>query len=240
MNTIKESPRVTDRKIAITAGVLFIIAMAASIAGSSFTGPILGAPDYLSRISSNGNRVMVGALLSFLAAASSSSIAISLYPVLKKYNEGLALGAVGFRLIEGVFYIVGAVCVLPLFTLSQQFVNAGGQGASYFQTAGNLLLTTRDSAGFVFGVIAFCLGALMYYYIFYRSNLLPRWLSVWGFVAIVLLLSTVVVIVFGGGPFSVSGNLIFLALPIAVQEMVLAIWLIAKGFNKGIETTIRN
>src|SRR5574337_710551 len=120
----------TERKIAIVSGILFIVATAASLLGTSFTGSILDAPDYLSRISSNENRVMVGALLPFIAAAASSSIAISLYPLLKKYNEGLALGAVGFRLIEGVFYIVGAVCLLPLFTLSRQFVNAGGQGAS--------------------------------------------------------------------------------------------------------------
>jgi len=221
----------TDRKIAIIAGTLFIVATAASLLGTGFTGSILDAPDYLSRISSNGNRVMVGALFSFTAAAASSSIAISLYPLLKQYNEGLALGAVGFRLIEGVFYIVGAICLLSLFTVSQQFVNAGGQGASYFQTVGNLLLTTRDLAGFIFAVIAFCLGALMYYYVFYRSKLIPRWLSVWGLIAIVLLLSAVLLTMFDGEPFSISGNLVLLALPIALQEMVLAIWLIVKGFN---------
>jgi hypothetical protein len=233
MYTTKESPRANraDRKIAIIAGMLFIIATAASLLGSSFTGSILAAPDDLARISSNGNQMMVGALLSFLAAAASSGIAISLYPLLKKYNEGLALGSVGFRLIEGVFYITGAICLLSVFIVSQQFVNTGDQGAFYFQTLGHLLLTARDVAGFVFGVIAFCLGALMYYYVFYRSNLIPRWLSVWGLIAIGLLFSAVLITLFDGEPYSISGNLIFLALPIALQEMVLAVWLIAKGFN---------
>jgi hypothetical protein len=177
---------------------------------------------------------MVGALLSFIAAAASSSIAISLYPILKKYNNGLALGAVGFRLIEGVFYMAGAICLLLLFTLSQEFVGVGGQGASYFQTLGSLLLTTRDLAGFVFAVFAFCLGALMYYYVFYQSKLVPRWLSVWGLLAIVSLLSAALLTMFGGEPFSISGNLIFLALPIASQELVLAVWLIVKGFSPSI------
>lgn len=221
----------TDRKIAITAGVLFIVATAASLLGTSFTRPILDAPDYLSRMSSNGNQIIIGALLSFIAAATSSGIAMSLYPLLKKHNEGLALGSVGFRLIEGVFYIVGEICLLSLFTVSQEFVKAGGQDASYFQTIGHLLLTTRDLAGFVFAVIAFCLGASMYYYVFYRSKLIPRWLSVWGLIAIVLLLSAVLITLFNGEPFSISGKLTFLALPIAVQEMVLAVWLILKGFN---------
>jgi hypothetical protein len=221
----------TDRKIAIIAGVLFIIATTASLVGSSFTGSILDAPDYLSTISANGNRFMVGALLSFLAAASSSGIAISLYPVLKKHNEGLALGAVGFRLMEGIFYIVGAMCMLSLFTVSRQFVNAGGQDTVIFQTIGDLLLTMRDLAGFVFGVLAFCLGGLMYYLVFYQSKLIPRWLSGWGIIGLVLLVTAVLLTLFKGESFSLVDNLVFLALPIALQEMVLAVWLIVKGFN---------
>jgi len=221
----------TDRKIAILAGVLFITATAASLSGNGLTGSILAAPDYLASVSSSGNRVMVGALLSFLAAAGSAGIAIALYPVLKRYDAGLALGAVGFRLIEAVFYIVGALCLLSLLTVSQQSVNAGDQSASYFQNVGHVLLTTRDSADFVLAVIAFCLGALMYYAVFYRSKLIPRWLSVWGLIAIVLLLSAVFITLFDGEPYSISGTLIWLALPIALQEMVLAVWLIVNGFN---------
>jgi Domain of unknown function (DUF4386) len=219
-----------DRKIAIIAGALFIIATAASLLGTSFAGSILGSPDYLAKISTNRNPILAGALLSFMAAAASSSIAISLYPILKKYNEGLALGAVGFRLIEAVFYIVGAICLLSLLTVSQEFVKAGGQSSS-FQTLGHLLLSARDLAGFVFGVMAFCLGALMYYYIFFQSKLIPRWLSVWGLLAIMSLLAATLLTIFDGEPFSISGNLIFLALPIALQELVLAVWLIVKGFD---------
>lgn len=215
----------------LVAGALFITATAASLMGNGFTGSILGASDYLTRISANGNPIMVGALLTFIAAAASTSIAISLYPVLRKYDEGLALGAVGFRLMEAVFYIVGAVCRLALFTLSQEYVSAGGQTASYFQTLGRLLLTVDDVAGFVFGVLAFCVGALMYYCVFYQTKLIPRWLSVWGLVAIGALFAAALLTVFDGEPFSISGSLVILALPIAVQEMVMAIWLIVKGFD---------
>jgi hypothetical protein len=229
----------TDRKIAIIAGVLLIAATAASLLGNGLTGSMLAAPDYLVRVSSSGSRVMVGALLSFLAAAGSVGIAIALYPVLKRYDEGLALGAVGFRLIEAVFYIVGALCLLSLLTVSHQFVRAGDQGAAYFQNVGHLLLTTRDSAGFVFAVIAFCLGALMYYAVFYRTKLVPRWLSVWGLIAIVLLLSAVFITLFDGEPYSISGKLIWLALPIALQEIALAIWLIMKGFNPSYTESVR-
>jgi len=219
-----------DRKIAIVAGALFIIATAASLIGSSFTGSVLGASDSLGRIPANGNPIMVGALLAFVGAAASAGIAISLYPVLRKYNEGLALGAVGFRLIEAVFYMVGAICPVLLFSVSRELVNAGSQG-TYFQTLNHLLLTLHDLAAFVFGVLAFCVGALMYYYIFYQTKLIPRWLAVWGLVAIVALVAAVLLTMFDGEPFSVSGRLIILALPIALQEMVMAVWLIVKGFN---------
>ena len=221
----------SDRKTAIFAGVLFIIATVAILLSTGFTGSILGAPDYLSKISANENKIITGALFQFIAAATSAGIAISLYPILRKYNEGLALGSVGFRLIEGVFYIVSALGLLSLLTLSQEYVKAGSPAASYFQILGALMLAVRNWAGFVFGVIAFCLGALMYYYIFYQSKLIPRWLSGWGLIGIVLLLSMTLLIMFGEEP---SGMTLLLAFPIFLQEMVMAIWLIVKGFNPSV------
>lgn len=221
----------TNRKIAVIAGALFIGAMVATLLGSVVTGPLLSAPDSLIILSANGSRVIVGALLTFIAAATSASIAISFYPILKNYNQSLALGAVGFRLIEAVFYSVGALCLLLLFTLSQEVIDGGGQSASYYQTLSNLLLTARDLAGFVLGPLNFCLGALMYYYVFYQSKLIPRWLSIWGFIAIVLLFAAVLLTMFDGEPFSISGRLTLLAFPLALQEIVLGVWLIVKGFN---------
>jgi hypothetical protein len=228
----------TERKIAIIAGILFIVATAAGLLGSSATAPILAAPDYLTQVAANANRMRVGALLSFTGFAASAGIAIALYPVLKKHNPGLALGAVGFRLIEVVFYIVGALCLLALLPLSTQLASAAEQDTAYFRTLGHMLLTAHDLAGFVFAVLAFCIGGGLYYYVFFRSNLVPRWLSAWGILALLLLLSAVLITLFDGEPYSVSGNLTFLAAPIALQEMVLAVWLIVKGFNPTAVTSL--
>jgi hypothetical protein len=219
------------QRTAKVAGILFILATAAGLAGSAVMGSTLEAPDFLSTLTTEGNRVMVGALLSFAAACLSAGIAIALYPVLRKHSEGLALGAVGFRLIEGVFYAVGALCLLLLFALSQQSAGATGQDAYFSQMLGQLLLAAKDLAGFVLGVMAFCIGGGMYYAVFYRTRLVPRWLSVWGLVSLVLLFAAVIITLFDGEPYSVSGSLVFLAFPIALQEIVLAVWLIAKGFN---------
>ena len=119
-----EGRTTSDRKIARIAGVLFIIATAASIASNPFLGSI-SSSNYPVDVSANASQVATGALLAFIAAAASASIAVSMYPILRRHNEGLALGAVGFRLIEGTLYIVGVVLLLSLVTLSQDFVNAG-------------------------------------------------------------------------------------------------------------------
>jgi len=172
---------------------------------------------------------LVGALLALIAALASAGIAIPLYPVLRRYNEGLALGSVGFRLIEGVFYIVDIVGLLSLLALSQAFVKAGTPGDSYFQTVGTLIQAGREWVNFVLAVSAFSLGALLYYAVFYQSRLIPRWLAGWGVLGAACSLGAAICILFGLAPYSLP--MIVLILPIAVQEMVLAIWLIVKGFR---------
>ncbi len=220
----------SDRKTARIAGVLFIVATAASLVSVPFLAS-MNAPDYLTSVSANGSQVEIGALLSFIAAVASASIAIALYPVLKRYREGLALGAVGFRLIEGAFYIVGIVFLLSLLTLSQEFVKPGAPDVSYFQTLGAVMLAGYHVAGNAASVTAFSIGALLYYYIFYQTGLIPRWLSGWGLVAAVLCMIAGALVLLGlVGPLSASQAV--LALPIGVQEMVLAVWLIVKGFSQ--------
>lgn len=217
------------RMNAIIAGVLFITADVADFLSLPLLGSI-SASNYLVSVSANSNQVVTGALLLFISAAACPGIAISLYPVLRRYREGLALGAVGFRLIEGAFYIVSVLCLLLLLTLSQEFVKAGAPDPSYYQTLGALLLAGYRMAGNAASLLAFSIGALLYYYIFYQTRLVPRWLSGWGLVGAALsMVSGSLVMLRLIDPFSTSQ--IVLNLPIAPQEIVLALWLIVKGFN---------
>jgi len=218
-----------EKGVARTAGILFIIATLASILSLPFLGSI-SASNYLVSVSSNGNQITTGGFIALIGAFASASIAISLYPVLRRHNEGLALGAVGFRLIEGVMYIVGVVFLALLLSLSQESVKGGALGSSYFQTEGVVLLAGYHWAEYVGGPLAFCLGALIYYFIFYQSRLIPRWLSGWGLIGIVLLLATTILVIFGEIA-AFSTFQVLLALPIGVQEMALAVWLIVKGFR---------
>jgi hypothetical protein len=220
----------TNRGIAVVAGALWIIATVADlISRVVLVTPILDAPDYLTKISANENQVLLGALFLFIGAAAAPGIALALYPVLRKHNEGLALGSVGFRLIEGALYVGIVVCLLLLVTLSQESAKAGTPASSAFQVQAALLMAARDSLGQV-SVLTFGLGALCYYWVFYQSRLVPRWLSAWGLVGITLVMvSGLLVMLRLIEPMSTTQ--IVLALPIGVQEMVMAVWLIAKGFN---------
>ncbi len=219
-----------NRRYAVAAGVLFIIATVADlISRVAFVQPILSAPVDLATISANEDQLLLGALFLFTGAAAAAGIAIALYPVLRMHNEGLALGSVGFRLIEGALYIGIVVCLLLLVTLSQDSANAGTAASSAFQVQAGLLMAARDSLGEV-AVLAFGLGAVMYYWVLYRSRLVPRWLSAWGLVAIASLMLSAVLVMFGVIE-PLSPPQVVMALPIFLQEMVLAVWLIAKGFD---------
>ena len=217
----------TDRRTAVTVGIIFIVATAASLVGGAFGDPLLGSPDPLAALAAHPSQAMIAALLTVASGLTSAGIALALYPVLKRYHEGLAIGAVGFRVMEGVFYMVGALCLL---TAARAGGHLAGPDASTYRAIGSALLTARDLAGFVFGVLAFSVGAFLYYLAFYRSNLVPRWLSMWGLIAIVLIFAAVLITLFSGAT-TITGNLLILVLPIALQEMVLAVWLIVKGFN---------
>jgi hypothetical protein len=220
----------TYRKNAIIAGILFLVCSAAALISFPFFGPILEGKDYLSKLSDSGNMVIAGALIEFIQAAAAAGIAIALYPFLKKYNAALALGAVGFRVVECVFVLIGTLSLLSLLTLSQEFIVAGAPGTSPFQTSGSLLLAIRDWSGNVISALAFGLGALMYYSILYKSKLTPRWLSGWGVLGMVLALTATLVGTFTHD-FGINSVNTYLNAPIGLQEMVFAVWLIAKGFN---------
>ena len=216
------------RNTARIAGLLFLAGTVTALP-MSFTESILNAPNYLTGIAANSTQVLIGALLDFLAAVFSGCIAISLYPVLKKYNEALALGAVGFRLLEPVFYIVNIIGILSLVTLSQDFVRAGAPAASAYQIVGTFIQAARAYANYAFGVSTFSLGALMYYVVFYQSRLIPRWLSGWGLIAATLSGVSAILVMFGLKPLSPFFTV--LILPIFFNEIVLEGWLIFKGFN---------
>jgi hypothetical protein len=216
MNTYRNTARIV--------GVLFIIATVASISTLAFVG-FLSDPDYLAEVSANESQVLIGVLVEFIWALSVLGIPVLLYPILRKHSDASALGFYSFRFIEAFLVILYSLSLLSLITLSQEYVNAGAPATSFYQAGGALMLATRDWAFLLGPGLAFTLSALILNYILWQTRLIPRWLSGWGFLGAALMFASYLAQFFGFEPPE------FLFVPIAVQEMVFALWLIVKGFD---------
>jgi hypothetical protein len=224
---------ISYRKTAIIVGLLFIIAtltpLLSAIPLSDIPLGSLGSegnPDYLTAVSINQSQVLLGVFLLLVMTAAIVSIPILMYPILKRQDEILSLGYVGSRIFEAIFSVLNIIGILSLLSLSRAFVSAGAPAASYFQTQGALLLANLNWGSILLDV-PFTMGALVFYYVLYRATLVPRWLSGFGLIGAALWLATVPFRMFDVLPSSLE----ILALPIAVQEMALAVWLIVKGFR---------
>jgi hypothetical protein len=222
----------STRKTAILVGILFIIATVMPIVSVVFIGSIYDA-EYLTAVSANENQVLLGVLLLLIMTVAIVSIPILMFPILKNQNETLALGYVGSRIFEGFFSTINIINILSILSLSQEYTKVGTSNAAYYQTSGALLL-----AGFNWNSILldfpFTIGALVFNYLLYKSDFIPRWLSAFGLIGGALWLLTIPLRMFKLFPPSME----ILALPIATQEMILAVWLIVKGFNSSKENAV--
>ena len=154
----------SNRKTAIIVGVLFIISTVAGILSAVFLEPILNAPDYLINVSANENQVIIGALLELICAGAFLCITVMMFPILKKYNENIALGYVVARILEAVPFVVGVISLLSLLTLSQEYVQAGAPDAPHYLPLGTLLLEVHDLTNLLGSIIIFSLTALILNY----------------------------------------------------------------------------
>jgi hypothetical protein len=227
----------TRRKNARWAGVFYIIATVAPILTYFFIGFLGGMvagepnPDYLIKISANEIQLLGVMFIELIWALSVVVIVVMLFPILKKHNEALALGFFSLRFIEAISTIIHSITGLSLLTLSQEYAIAGAPDDSHYHTVGILLLAARDWTFLLGSGLVFSLSALILNYMLYKSKLIPRWLSIWGLVGAALSFANYLPQFFG------IASLEILFLPIGLQEMVFAIWLIIKGFNSSAITS---
>ncbi len=214
---------------AIAAGVLFILCSATAILSIVPLGTTVGAPVDFAKLAGSDDAVVMTALIQFVWAATGMGIAIALYPVLRLFNPTLALGSVAGRVVENVFVVIGTLSLLALLTVSQQA--AGSADPSSFQATGDALVAVREWAFEFVGALAFFVGTFMYNLVMYRSRLVPRWLSGLGLVGAVSALVVPLYASFTQDFGFTTVNTVF-HIPIGLQEMVLAVWLIVKGFNR--------
>jgi len=227
-----------DRDTARVVGGLFIIGTVAGGLGlTRFEQPVVDASDYLTKASLHEDQVATGVLLTLVMGVALVAMAVVIYPVLKRRSERLALGYVIARTLEAAFYVIDAVLLLTLLTLSRRFADAGAADSSVYRTLGDLVLAARDWAGNgLLDATAFGLSAVILNAALYRARLVPRWLAVGGLVGAASYMAAGVMVIYGLEPLSTAQ--VVLEAPLGVQEMVLAIWLIVRGFSSAEATAL--
>jgi hypothetical protein len=216
------------RKTALVAGIFYLITFI-SIPTLALYGPVKNHRDWI--LSSSGHTaVLVGGFLEVIVALAGIGTAVTLYPVVKRQNEGAALGFVAARVLEAAMIFTGAVSLLSLVTLRQDLGGAAGANAAALVTTGASHVAIYNwtfllSQSLMPGINALLLGSLMY-----QSRLVPRIIPVVGLIGAPILIITVIATLLRGSvpPPSVAS---LAALPVAAWELSLGVWLVVKGFK---------
>lgn len=212
-----------DQKIIRIVGVLFILQLlTAIISYSVILEPVLHKPDFVYYLSNNSTMVIITMFLDLSVGLMVFGIAILLYPILKKYNERIALWYVGLRLNELICFVLAGVILLTLLNISRKY---SPEEASLLDALAYYLRNARGRVQDI-SLIIYCCGTFMLYYLFYSHKLIPRFLSVWGMIAVLLLFTEITANIFNT---SAGGMLIMM--PMGLQELFLGGWLIVRGMN---------
>lgn len=215
------------KKTARIVGVLYIIGTVAGIASVPFLS-IRNASNYLVEIANSPNTLVFGAILELVMGFALAMIPVFMFPILRIRNEVVGVGYIVFRgALETFTYIIQAICFLALSSLATAYAAGGIQNAENFHIIGKLL---QDIIELPMGMFVFGTGALIFYFALYKYRLVPKWLSVFGIIAILLHIVSGFMVLYGL-QVSFDTSSLIMNLPIALQEMVLAVWFIVKGFR---------
>jgi hypothetical protein len=225
----------TYRMNAVMAGTLYFLGTVFGVLGAIIGGEVLisiisGKPlagvDILGLAAANSSWLTGGAFFTLMMGISLTAMTVFLYPVFRKDSEELAMGMVLFRgALEGTGYVITTLSILSLVALGNEYIATGADSAA-LQSMGNVLYQFQNLKAPVSSII-FLIGATCIYLSFYRTRLIPRWLSVWGFIGVVTSMASALLLIFHID----TGYGFYLEMVMAPQEMVMAIWLIVKGFN---------
>jgi hypothetical protein len=205
--------------------VLYIIGTVAGVLSLALLAPARDAADPLAAASAHQGTVVSGAIVVLMMGLSLALIPVVLFPVLRAVNEALAVGYLVIRgAVETACYVLIAVGLLLFASLEGVTTSSDGVGSWLGDT-----LVRAEATNAVLTLV-FCLGATLFYVALYRSRIVPRWISVWGLAAIPPYVTAALLAMYGVIEAASSGQMLMF-MPLAVQEMVLAVWMIARGFR---------
>ena len=214
----------------IIIGVLYIVAAVSAVIAVIFYQPVLSDQWYLAVENGFETKILLGVLNDLLLIVSAVGTAVMLFPYIRKWNEHLALGYLCFRFMEAVFIAIGLVSILGLLSLSMHY-ETGTLTNETVQAAGFLLQSFHRWTFMLGPNLMLGINTFLYSYLLLRTGLVPKPLAIFGMVTAVLVFGAGLLDMFGSiEPVSTAKGI--LALPVGVYEMILAVWLIVKGFNK--------
>lgn len=221
-----------NRRIALTAGIFFIVAFVASVPPAFFLyDAVLHDPQYI-LTGAGDSRVALGAFFEVILAISVIGTAVTLLPVVRKESVGIAIGYVCGRVVEAILIMIGIICLLTIVTLRQEFVRGTGAYAESLVAIGRALVAAHDWTFLLGPNLALGPNTLMLAYLMYKSRLVPRFIAVLGLIGGPLIFLFALSVMFGVfTQVSVWGAVG--ALPVFAWEMSLAVYLIVKGFRPG-------
>src|SRR4029453_6084274 len=212
------------RTTARIVGALYLAGMVVGIAGNLFIQSILGAPDQLSTIAASSALLAMGAVLWLSTVAGDAAHGILMFPVLKPHSERAAVGYLGARIIDATFIALMSLLILIQIPVGIEYLNAGSSDTSYLQAL-SAVLTQANLYAYEFAMITVGVAGLILSFMFYRTQLVPRFLAIWGLIGYAILLLGSVLQVLGLNLNSIH------AIPGGLWELFIGVWLMAKGFS---------
>jgi len=175
------------------------------------------------KIAENPALFRANILLDMFTALGVTFLGIMLYLTMRKQDENMALTAMGFYIIEGALLAVSRMNAFSLLRYSQEYA-VSAQSAELL-LLGRVAYESMDFVGNTLHMLAFCFGGILFYYLLYKSGVVPRWMSLWGLVTVFPMLFGTFTQIFGYTiPFAFY-------LPYVPFELVIGIWILIRGVN---------
>jgi hypothetical protein len=215
----------THKQVARTFGLFFIIAFLSYGIGGGLVDSIVNAPDFLTHIFDNKTTIIIGVILMVLIhTIVNIGLPVLLIPILVPFNKTISYGYLCAVITATIILAIGAIFLLLLVPLSEDYIKFGAANTSNFETIGTLLKKGGFYA-YQIGMAIWGFGGLLLCYVLYISKLVPRFFSVWGFIGYIIFIAGTILELFG----YIVG--ILLSIPGGLFEISLSVWLIIKGFK---------
>jgi hypothetical protein len=212
------------RTTARVVGAMYVAGFVVGIGGEMLIKSVLDAPNHLPIVSASSMTVVIGALLWMMAVVWDVAHGVLMFPILKLYNERIAVGYLAFRIMDAAFIAIMVLLILLQIPLASEYLKAVAPNTIYLQSLSSVL-TQGSLYAYNIGMITLGIAGLMLCYTLYKAKLIPRPLAIWGLVGYAIIFCGMVSEIMGSGLGLAS------SIPGGLWELFIGMWLIVKGFN---------